>query len=409
VSCSRLGIAVLAVVALTQQVEAQRQRVEFLGVRFSDSATSVAPGVEWRQMHSELPLWSVNLVSIDLKRCGCELRHVRAKDSLVAREKVSEMVARQPDAARVVAAINADFFDVKTGENENNQVIDGEWWKGVRVTDSPYDTFDNPHAQFAIGADGKPRLDRYLFDGAVYLDARATFPLTALNHFEPDRLEAAVLYTERFGATPRDTTRAMAEVALRVVSRRNDSTVYEVTAPPTTVGGNAIPAGGAVLAAYGPRSKAIAAFRPGQSIAIVMSAATLQDDFPMPAPRLVPRLLIGGWPRILSGGRLASTRAPWDEGTLSSNAEARHPRSAVGFSADSSTIYLVTVDGRSDKSVGMTLFELALFMREYGSRDALNFDGGGSTTLVVLDEVANRPSDAAGERPVGNALMVIRR
>jgi exopolysaccharide biosynthesis protein len=55
----------------------------------------------------------------------------------------------------------------------------------------------------------------------------------------------------------------------------------------------------------------------------------------------------------------------------------------------------------------MTLAELADLMRELGARDALNLDGGGSTTLVLGGRVVNRPTDGAGERPVTNALLVL--
>ena len=62
-----------------------------------------------------------------------------------------------------------------------------------------------------------------------------------------------------------------------------------------------------------------------------------------------------------------------------------------------------------------TLRELAWLMRELGARDALNLDGGGSTTLVLVDpavpggfRVANRPSDREGERAVANALALLR-
>jgi hypothetical protein len=55
----------------------------------------------------------------------------------------------------------------------------------------------------------------------------------------------------------------------------------------------------------------------------------------------------------------------------------------------------------------MTLPELANFMRELGCGQALNLDGGGSTTMVVRGNVANRPSDASGERAVANALLLI--
>jgi len=70
-------------------------------------------------------------------------------------------------------------------------------------------------------------------------------------------------------------------------------------------------------------------------------------------------------------------------------------------------LLLFTVDGRSENSGGMTLIELANVMRELGAWQALNFDGGGSTTMVVDGKVVNRPSDKEGEREVGNALMVV--
>ena len=95
------------------------------------------------------------------------------------------------------------------------------------------------------------------------------------------------------------------------------------------------------------------------------------------------------------------------EGTISRNAEMRHPRTSVGFSRDSSTLYILTVDGRSQASVGMTLVELASVMRELGAWQAMNFDGGGSTTMVVDGKVVNHPSDKEGERAVGNALLVV--
>jgi len=57
----------------------------------------------------------------------------------------------------------------------------------------------------------------------------------------------------------------------------------------------------------------------------------------------------------------------------------------------------------------MTLVELAALMRRLGAWQAMNFDGGGSTTLVVGGSIVNAPSDATGEREVGNALLVVRR
>ncbi len=88
-----------------------------------------------------------------------------------------------------------------------------------------------------------------------------------------------------------------------------------------------------------------------------------------------------------------------------------HPRTAAGVTADN-TLLLVTADGRSTQSAGLTIPELALVMRSLGAQYALNLDGGGSTTMWVAGRgVVNHPSDngqfdADGERTVANAVVV---
>jgi exopolysaccharide biosynthesis protein len=130
-------------------------------------------------------------------------------------------------------------------------------------------------------------------------------------------------------------------------------------------------------------------------------------------PRLprgrAPALIIGGWPRLLRDGRNVAADAAIVEGTISRNAEIRHPRTAVGYSRDGATLLLVAVDGLTTNSVGMTLVELAALMRRAGAFNALNFDGGGSTTMVIDGALVNVPSDTTGERAVGNALLVVKK
>lgn len=89
--------------------------------------------------------------------------------------------------------------------------------------------------------------------------------------------------------------------------------------------------------------------------------------------------------------------------------ETRHPRTAVGLTADGKTLVLVVVDGRSVLARGMTYGELAAFMVEQGADIALNLDGGGSTTMVQRDgtelKTINTPSDGV-LRPVVNAVGI---
>src|SRR6185369_1554366 len=143
--------------------------------------------------------FAIHLVTVDLRRSDIELRHARARDSLRGREKTTEMVKRAAGAgATVLVAINADFFNLASGENENNQVVAGEWWKGLKVTDSPYDTYDNVHVQFTIDAKRRPTIDRFLLDGKAWVRGVMT-PIINVNAKPTGTQEGTTLYTARYG------------------------------------------------------------------------------------------------------------------------------------------------------------------------------------------------------------------
>src|SRR5829696_8055366 len=134
------------------------------------ASRDLGPGVAYRQLIDKRGPFVVHFVRVDLGRGDLELRHVRAHDRLAGREKTSDMVRRLTNGgATVIAAVNADFFNLRSGENENNQVLGGEWWKGLKVTDSPYDTYDNVHAQFALDTARHPFIDRFVLDAKAWL------------------------------------------------------------------------------------------------------------------------------------------------------------------------------------------------------------------------------------------------
>ena len=82
----------------------------------------------------------------------------------------------------------------------------------------------------------------------------------------------------------------------------------------------------------------------------------------------------------------------------------RHPRSCLCIT-DTSTRVIV-VDGRREQASGMTLPELQEFLIKLGCTDALNLDGGGSSSLWVNEYgILNHPSDTTGERKVVNAIV----
>jgi hypothetical protein len=390
-------VALATIVSMAQRSQGQSDTLV---------ARDLAPGVAYRQFVDKDGPLVAYLVRVDLRDSSIELRHARAHDQLKTRERTTGMVHRLKEAGvNVLAAFNADFFNLQNGENENNQVVAGEWWKGVKNTDSPYDTYDNAHIQFGLDANRRPVMDRFMFDGTAWSHGSAT-PIITLNFFQPGNPEGTVLYTSRFGAnTPRDTTRKVTEAAMVAAGRVGDTVLFVRRGAIDTTSASAIPANGAVLVAYGAgiRQSEVKAMGEGDTVKVLLATIPRLRTSPTPS------LIIGGWPRILRDGAIVANEAPVIEGTISRNAEAKHPRTAIGFSRDSSTLYLLAVDGRSENSGGATLVELAGLMRKLGAWQAMNFDGGGSTTVVIDGVVANKPSDPTGEREIGNAIVVVKK
>ncbi len=128
---------------------------------------------------------------------------------------------------------------------------------------------------------------------------------------------------------------------------------------------------------------------------------------------LIPKHALGGIPRIVRNGQVSVEDS--QEGVTTNFATARHPRTAVGYNPTTKTIALVTFDGRTNAGIGVTLEQLADFFITKGYTEAMNLDGGGSTTLWMnkypFQGVVNFPSDNAkddheGARSVPTGLFV---
>ncbi len=115
--------------------------------------------------------------------------------------------------------------------------------------------------------------------------------------------------------------------------------------------------------------------------------------------------VVGGFPELLDGGIRVGDLEVGDRPDF---AAARHPRTAVGFDPGSGILWLVVVDGRQmPHSAGMSLPELTELFLALGVAEALNLDGGGSSAMTVGGWMVSSPSDATGERPVGNSLWLV--
>ena len=207
-----------------------------------------------------------------------------------------------------------------------------------------------------------------------------------------------VLFRPIFGeATPRGTGR---EVVLDA-----EGAVTEVRARR----GGAIPEGGSVLAGTGDAAQWLGRhLRRGTraEIAIEVVDETLQ---PLPDGASA----VNGGPRLMRAGaidvpsRVEGFDFDADPEHFRRFGLRRHPRTFAGLTRDG-RLLLVAVDGRQPElSVGLTFEETAQLARALGAFHAVNLDGGGSTAMFVRDALVTRPSDESGERPIGDALLLV--
>jgi hypothetical protein len=362
------------------------------------SQRALASGARYLELHLPQGPWVIHLVEVDPRACGVGFRTVKGGGERVGRETTSAMAARaaDPSGQRILAAINGDFFSFDPpGVPEGPQIQAGR----VLKSEGGYrEALESRQLQvqpaFGVTQDGRPFIRQVSTRGSLEASGGFTAPIHRIN--APARSAFIQLYTPFFGdATPPDS--GAVEIVVRGISDVGGTTALGVVlGVDTLVDGVSLPAGTAVFAGRDQGALFLRTFaRPGDTIRWQVHTAGAPGDVAE---------LIGGFPLLLQNGQrvehqTGAVRPPFSE--------RRHPRSAIARNADGA-VFLLAVDGRQPGySEGMSLDELTAFLVELGITDALNLDGGGSTTLVVEGVIANRPSDQEGERPVANALLVL--
>jgi hypothetical protein len=171
-------------------------------------------------------------------------------------------------------------------------------------------------------------------------------------------------------------------------------------------GSSTIPADGFVVSAAGTaREWLVQNLRKGQQARLRLKLSP--DEIDQAGTWDKATSIIGGGPQLIKAGRIEITNSA--EKILPAFVNDGHPRTAIAR-LKSGQILMVTVDGRQPgESIGMSLNMLADLLIEFGAAEAINLDGGGSTTMVIRNKVVNKPSDATGERPVSDAILIYSR
>jgi hypothetical protein len=236
----------------------------------------------------------------------------------------------------------------------------------------------------APGSASRAELDTVNFTGSVATAGGAPQALTGLNRARP--ASGVVAYRPVFGdttLTPEGGVDLVLDASGRVVSQEAANA--------------GIPANGMVVSASG---NAAATLRnqatPGTLLQVTASLNPASPPEALGGCR--PTDILGAGPRLVADGQVSVSTENFG------HENARNPRTVFAIT-DRGTWLFATLDGHQPSSAGMTLPELAEELVALGAVRAMNFDGGGSSTLVVGGAIRNSPSDGP-EREVSDGLLI---
>ena len=332
--------------------------------------------------------WAVNVLRLDLTRV--DIAVARAFDAGVGVETTSSLAARHA----ALAAVNGGYFRTAAGVYRGEP--QGILAHAGRLLSEPQ------RGRAALGvwrttARTELRFGYVEFRGSVRSQSGREHAVGGVNR--PRAADELVVYTPEFHRTT-----LTGPGGVEAVVRRGR--VAQVRAD---LGSSLIPADGFVLSGAGRAAEWLRQnLARGSRVRINLDLLDAGGGGGGRRAWASAAHVIGGGPQLVKEGRVDITgeREGFDARGF---VNARHPRTAAGRDR-AGRVLLVTVDGRQPGvSAGMTLDELARLLVEFGAVEAINLDGGGSTTMVVRGEVVNKPSDREGERPVSDAILVLPR
>ena len=307
-------------------------------------------------------------------RQGLALRAVVSHDRIGGPSESGERTSAMCARLGCIAAVNADFARLGTDQPVGAVV------SGGRILRSPVGT----HHQFSVG--WGPLMATGLLEWQARLVSSDLREVVVDGLNDPNLTEGAVLFTPAWGPAltrgPEHTTlllRFVGGVGELVPATTEAVELLELAAGPGEV---PLAPGTAILRGSGATAAALRDLWDRSVSGAASRRALLRVDLGPDA-----RESVGGTPVLVREGRA------WVQDDGTGFVSRRHPRTVAGWDA-AGRVLLVTVDGRQPAhSVGMTLPEMADFVVGLGAVEALNLDGGGSTTMVIAGQVVNLPSD----------------
>jgi len=353
---------------------------------------SPGPGAMYYQLRmfradnhaNRLDCW---LMTVDTRNPYVSVRQVLGGGKIVGTERPSAMAKRcTNDTTIFYGGTNGDFFVTvgDVGRPTGLTVVDSEF-AYVPGSSTRYLGAVNEEMQGVLAA-------AMNFSATCYLPSAGSVKIHHVNYNRNDN--QLVLYNRHNGATTGTNqygTELLIEPLPGEAWHTTGSIRCVVRSKETSVGAMAIPAGQAVLSGHGSKDTILRAINVDDTLRLEFQLK--MDNVPMTISQCIGA---DNYCFIVENGQ-PCTSGYWNE---------LHPRTGFGASQDGKTLQFLVVDGRGI-SAGCTTRVLGEIMAYYGSYNAVNWDGGGSSCLYIRHwgEV-NNGSDGT-ERAVGNAMFAV--
>lgn len=401
-------IAIVAAAALILPFEASAScQWNILGESYNVDTlyhATIGPGTtetEIRISSAEDPSSEINNIFYtvtDLANPYVKMRAAKGGNHFRALEIVPEIADRMSGPGeQYFAGVNADFFNMSYPYSTCGHCVAGGYLTNIGSDNWAHIVFDE---------NGIPMLaDRVsLTNSGVFTIGSGQSVSFKMNKSRSEN--DLILYTPQWQETDSvhgftGTNKWGTEVQVRPVGENilaGNTLRLEVIADPVSYIGNmAIPSDGYVISAHGTAMPYIRDLKKGDIL-------TASVSFSADGSNMKAKELLGGCPLILAGGTVRPLSNAID------HLKNKEPRTAVGHNSDKTKLYMVVVDGRNaGGSTGVTQTQLGEIMKLIGCSDAMNFDGGGSSTMYIdALGIRNIPSSSSlDNRPEGQPRTVV--
>ena len=330
----------------------------------SAKVTHVAQGIDHIQFKKTIKSKQIKINVLEINRDKNPL--IRLSPSLSGSTPHNKATIRQiANKTNAIAAINGTYFLPKTGTPLGMLVIDNKIISGPVFNRVALGIGDEDFAMSRTEIVGK------------IITKDNNIKINNIN--QPRMLSSDVLiYTPEWGkASPKVKS---GHKAIKIVK----NTVVEMSSTNSLL----IPEGSIIIDA------------PNATVANIKLGDKIAYEFSVNEKLKGYENVISGGPYLVKDGKIF---VDINEEKLTAIG-GRNPRTAIGYTEDYRLI-MVTIDGREESSVGITLLDLADLMKSFGCVNAMNLDGGGSTVMYVNGRIVNSPSVKGGIQ-ISNALTV---